>query len=230
MFLLYTKKRKRTFVRLQNEKGENKNLTKKAENLTHFTSDDVLARQAVVFDFSEDSIENESEYIERRRERAMFGTVREIIENELDEIKRDIFVSMFFNGEKPTDVAKRLSMAVSTVYKHYRCALSTLEKSLKYVIYYCKACHDKLIPLGDMQKRARQSSESVYITALPMRLKRLMQRDNVSVDSMCGFSGVQKVRLEKILGGKITANADEIVLFSGFFGVSADYILKGDLT
>ena len=150
-------------------------MTKKAEELTHFYSDGILGGQGICYDFPDDSIENEDDYIERRRERAMYDTLRKIIENELDDTKRDVFVSMFFRGEKPTEIAKRLSVSLSMVYKHYHYAFNTIEKNLKYVFYYCTGCSDKLIPLGDMQKRARKSAESVYTSAIPLRLRRLMR-------------------------------------------------------
>ncbi len=205
-------------------------MTKKAEKLMQSAFEERLLKQMSFDDLQEEDIENEREFFERKRERAMLNTVKAVIEKELDGVRKDIFVSMFFDSEKPADISIRLGIAPSTVYKHYHKALEILEENLKYVLFYCKGCNDKLTKLGDMQKRARDSAESVYISAIPMRLRRLMEKQNVSLESMCMSGAFQKPRLENILLGKLTANADEIVLFCGFFGVSADYILKGDLT
>lgn len=226
----YTKKRKRTFVRLQNEKGEKRSLTKNLENLTHFSCDEVLSSQVVFDDWQEEDIEEEGEYLKRKRERAMRKTVEEIMKNELDELRREVFKSVFLYGEKMCDVAKRLGLSKAMAYRYYNQAVKTIGDNLKYVLLYRDGCIDTVTPLKRMQERVTASLKNAYIKACPLRLLRLMEKENISPEKMCVSLGIEKKRLISILKGSVKPDADEVVLFSDFFGVSADYILKGDLT
>lgn len=85
-------------------------------------------------------------------------------------------------------------------------------------------------PLESMKNNAFSALKELSFSAVIMRIARLMERDNISVEKLCRSLGFNEKRFEEILGGKIHPCADEIVLLAGFFGVSTDYILKGDLS
>ncbi len=226
----YTEKRKRTFVRLQKQKGDYKNLTGKTEKLTHFSSDEIIASYSETEGMYNREIESENDYLERKRSRAMRSIITQIVKNELDDIKRDVFVSAFFYGEKFSDIASRLGTCSSNVYKHYSLALKTIEQNLKYIILYRDSCEDTLSPLEKMRDRALLEVKRLHPSSFVMRLNRLMLRESICFEVLCKTLGLDKIRFEKIFSGEAEPYAEEIVLISGFFGVSTDYILKGDLT
>ena len=64
--------------------------------------------------------------------------------------------------------------------------------------------------------------------AISMRLFRLMQKNNVNTQKLCECIGMREKRFRAIFQGEEQLTADEIALLSGFFGVTTDYILKGE--
>ncbi len=194
-----------------------------------FLSEEMLSAKDE-FDFLYDEkIELPREYLERKRKRDMRNLVMHIVENELDEAKRDIFIRVFSEGEKIRDVAESIGICPSTVYKHYDKALKTIEQSLKYVVYYQNCCSkDKLLPLEIMKKYADSSRRKADLSSIAMRLSRLMQKNNITEKQLCLCTGIDKKHIEQVFQGISHLTDEEIVLLSGFFGVTADYILKGD--
>ncbi len=206
-------------------------MTKKPVSLTHFSSEELLTAAGQFNTLYDKEIETPVEYIHRKRERDMRKVINFIVENELDETKREIFTKVFFEGEKISDIAEQLGMTSSGVYKHYDRALKIIGDSLKYVNFYQNVCtYDRLKPLESMKNDALSSLKDFSYPAVIMRLIRLMEKDNINGEKLCNSLGFDEKRFEKIFGGKIHPCTDEIVLFAGFFGVSTDYILKGELS
>ena len=206
-------------------------MTKKPVSLTHFSSEELLTAAGQFNTLYDKEIETPVEYIRRKRERDMRKVINFIVENELDETKREIFTKVFFEGEKISDIAEELGMTSSGVYKHYDRALKIIGDSLKYVNFYQNVCtYDRLKPLESMKNDALSALKEFSYPAVIMRLIRLMEKDNINGEKLCNSLGFDEKRFEKIFGGKIHPCTDEIVLFAGFFGVSTDYILKGELS
>ncbi len=206
-------------------------MTKKPVNLTHYSSEELLAASGQFDTLYDASIETPHEYMRRKRNRDMRKIISCVMENELDEIKRNIFTKVFFCEEKFSDIAEETGLSLSAVYKHYDKALSVIEKSLKYVMLYQNACKkDRMMPLERMKDQAFSSVKKVSYPAIIMRLSRLMEKENVEEESLCTSLGFESEHFNRIFRGKDKPNAEEIVLIAGFFGVSTDYILKGDLS
>ncbi len=204
-------------------------MTKKPQYSTQFLSEEMLLAKDE-FDFLYDEkIELPREYLERKRKRDMRKLVLHIVENELDEAKRDIFIRVFSDGEKIQDVALSMGISQSAVYKNYDKALKTIEQCLKYVVYYQNCCrNDKLMPLEVMKKYADASRRKADLSSISMRLSRLMQKNSISVKQLCLCTGINKKHFEQVFQGVSHLTDEEIALLSGFFGVTTDYILKGD--
>lgn len=206
-------------------------MAKKPLSLTRFSSEEIIGAYKQFDNLYDDGIEAPREYLERKRSRDMQKIIRSIVENELDSTKREIFCRVFFDGEKINTVADELGICQSNAYKHYDKALKVIEQNLKYVLLYQNCCRlDRLTPLEKMKTDAFQTLKTMSVSAIAMRLFRLMQKENVEKKSLCRFLGFDEGHFDRIFCGALQPNAEEIVLLSGFFGVSADYILKGDLT
>lgn len=206
-------------------------MAKKPVKLTPFSSEELLTAAGQFNTLYDKEIETPVEYILRKRERDMRKVINFIVENELDETKRDIFTKVFFEGEKISDIAEKKEMTSSGVYKHYERALKIIGDCLKYVNFYQNTCmYDRMKSLESMKNNAFSSLKGFSYPAVIMRLIRLMKRDNVNGAKLCKSLSFDEKRFEKIFDGKIHPCTDEIVLFAGFFGVSTDYILKGDLS
>lgn len=206
-------------------------MTKKSVSLTHFSSEEIAGAYKQFNNLYDESVETPLEYLERKRKRDMNNIIHLIIENELDSTKRKIFSSVFFGGEKISDVACQLGICLSNAYKHYDKALKIIEKNLKYVILYQNCCrHEKLTPLEQMKLRKAKALNASCRPAISMRIYRLMQKENVSKEDLCRCLDFEEKHFDGIFCGDIQPTAEEIVLLSDFFGVSSDYILKGDLS
>lgn len=205
-------------------------MAKKSEKLTHFSTEELLVARRQFDPLYEENIESPGEYLERKRNRDMHNLIHCIMENELDEVKRDIFTRVFFCREKIPDIAERMGVSQKAVYKHYEKAIKTIGEALKYVVLYQDMCtHDAMTPLQRMRDGAFLASKRAYPHAFALRLSRLMEKENVGKDKLCETLVLDRNRFGKIFCGKLEPVAGEIVLLSGFFGVSTDYILKGDL-
>ena len=206
-------------------------MAKKPEKSIRFSMEELLASDRQFDTLYDENIETPAEYMERKRNRDMHNLIVKIMNEELDEVKRDIFARVFFYGEKFSDVAEDAGISQSAVYKQYDKALKTIGSCLKYVMLYQNVCSkDIMMPLQKMRDNAFLASKSVYPHAFALRLSRLMERENIGKDKLCNTLKLDEIRFGKIFRGKLEPVAGEIVLISGFFGVSTDYILKGDLT
>lgn len=206
-------------------------MTKKPVNLTRFSSEEILAAAGQFDTLYDKNVETPSGYMERKRNRDMQKLICCVVENELDKVKREIFMKVFFWGEKFSSVAEETGLSSSAVYKHYDKALKTIRSSLKYVRFYQNGCKwDRLMPLESMRNNAFLALRAVSESAIVMRLLRLMEKENLVKENLCYALGFDENCLEKIFLREIQPSVQEIVLFAGFFGVTTDYILKGDLS
>ncbi len=206
-------------------------MTKKPEKLTRFSTEELLSAHRQFDTLYDENIESPREYMERKRNRDMHKLMQCIMDNELDSFKRDIFARVFFYGEKFSDIAEETGLSLSAVYKHYDMALKIIGKALKYVMLYQHVCtRDIMMPLQKMRDSAFLASKRVYPNSFALRLSRLMEKENIGNEKLCESLVLDRNRFGKISCGKLEPVAGEIVLLSGFFGVSTDYILKGDLT
>ncbi len=204
-------------------------MTKRPEKSSHFSIEEQLIAQRQFDALFDEHIESPGEYMERKRSRDMQRLVRLVVENELDSRRVDVFSRAFFYGEKISDIAENMGISLSAAYKYYDSAVRTISDSLKYVLIYQNiTVQDVMMPLQKMRDSAFIASNGAYSNAFPLRLSRLMERENVSKDKLCSSLDLNRNRFGKIFVGKLEPVAGEIVLISGFFGVSTDYILKGD--
>lgn len=182
------------------------------------------------FDFLYDeTIENPREYLERKRTRDMYSLICFIIENDLTQKRRNVFKKVFFKGEDFSTVAESLGISLSNTYKHYNGAVKDIREKLKYVVFYQNACEkDKMMPLEVMINRGAISRRNFSSSGVGLRLLRLMDKENIKKEKLCEFTGIDRKKFEEVLKGKIKLDAEEITTLSGFFSVTADYILKGD--
>ncbi len=204
-------------------------MTKTPLTSTQFSSEEILNARSE-FDFCYDkNIENPRQYLERKRKRDMQNLICFIIENDLPQRGREVFKKVFFDGEKIKIVAESMGISSSNVYRYYNEALRIIKEKLKYVVFYQNSCEkDKMMPLEVMANKGAISRRNFSSSAVNMRLLRLMNRENIEKNILCRFAGLDANKFEEVLKGKEQLNAEEITALSGFFGVTADYILKGD--
>lgn len=204
-------------------------MTKTPLTSTQFSSEEILNARSE-FDFYYDkNIENPGQYLERKRKRDMQNLICFIIENDLPQRGREVFKKVFFDGEKIKIVAESMGISSSNVYRYYNESLRIIKEKLKYVVFYQNSCEkDKMMPLEVMANKGAISRRNFSSSAVNMRLLRLMNRENIEKNILCRFAGLDANKFEEVLKGKEQLNAEEITALSGFFGVTADYILKGD--
>lgn len=206
-------------------------MTKKTNYPKQFLSEEILSAEKEFNCLYDGNIEAPAEYLERKRKRDMHNLIFLVMENELNEIRKTIFKRVFFDGVKIADVASEMGIGTSNAYKHYEKALQRMEENLKYVVFYQNSCrNDKMTPLEAMRQNAITSKRQTSMPMISMRISRLMAKENITSDKLCRCAGINSKRFESFSRGETQLAADEIVSLSGFFGVTTDYILKGDLT
>ncbi|MBQ7957551.1 MAG: transcriptional regulator [Clostridia bacterium] len=206
-------------------------MTKKPRYSMQFLSGEVLSAEKEFDCLYDENLEAPQEYLERKRKRDMQKLILFIMENELDETRKTIFRRVFFDGVKIADVAKEMGICTSNAYKHYEKALKRMEENLRYVVFYQNSCrNDKLLPLEVMKQNAITSKSQTSLPVISMRISRLMAKNNITINNLCRCTGINRKRFESIFRGETQLAADEITSLSGFFGVTTDYILKGDLS
>ncbi len=206
-------------------------MTKKARYSMQFLSEEVLSAEKEFNCLYDKNIEAPREYLERKRKRDMQKLILFVMENELDEIRKTVFRRVFFDGVKIADVAKEMGICTSNAYKHYEKALKKMEENLRYVVFYQNSCrNDRMMPLEMMRENAITSKKQTSMPVISMRISRLMERENITLAILCRCTGISRKRFDSIFRGENQLAADEITSLSGFFGVTTDYILKGDLS
>ena len=204
-------------------------MTKTPLTSTRFSSEEILQARREFDFFYDKTIEDPREYLERKRKRDMHKLVCFVIENELTKGRREVFKRVFFDGEKIGAVAESMGICLSNAYRYYSDAVKEIRDKLKYVVLYQNACEkDKMMPLEVMINRGAVSRKNFSLPAVSMRVLRLMDKENIETETLCSLMGLDRSRFEEVLKGKEQLDAEEITALSGFFGVTADYILKGD--
>jgi len=169
-----------------------------------------------------------AEYAWRKREVDMANLLEKAIENELTETERETVMLYWFESESATEIANRKGINSSAVKRTLARAQEKLEKALKYAVMYQNELHcESAIPVILGRARVIAAAKKAVGGSTGDRITRLRQSQNLTRKSISSALGISEKRLES-LENNATPDGDEIVSLSGFFNVSADYILKGE--
>lgn len=175
------------------------------------------------------SCEAPAEYAWRKRSVDMALLLEQAIENELSAVEKSVIRDRWLESLSVREIAlKRKSSpaAVSTTLKR---AQEKLHKVLSYAVRYQNdTLNESIVPLELGRAKAIAAARSFSGGSVAERLANLRRRENLSREAQSRATDISAPRLASFEKGNAQPDLPELIVLSGFFGVTTDYILKGE--
>lgn len=188
---------------------------------------DILGRNEGFFE--NEQIESRREYILRKRRADLVSVVQKVLSDELDDDERRVLLGMEAENKCASFFCDEMNLTTTQIYRIRDRAEKKVSQILKYIMLYRDDYEAKTIApiefrnlLSLANLRMSKSSSIVH------RLKKLMAQECIGIEMLYSTPGLDKKSVDEIFCGKRVPNVQEIIIFSAFFGASADYLLKGD--
>ena len=173
--------------------------------------------------------ESPAEYAWRKRDVDMAILLEKAISDELTATERETVTDFWFNGENLTTIAQKKKINPSAVKRTLSRACEKLEKVLKYAVCYQQMQNNEnIIPVVLGKARVIAAARNTYGNTTGGRLSGLRKSQNLTCEILASAVGISAERLQRLEEGA-EMKGGEVVSISGFYGVTADYILKGEL-
>ena len=204
---------------------------KKKEESAMFSfpdKDEIKAAQLACCGRHCNECEAPAEYAWRKREVDMALLLEKAIRNELTDSERSAVILHWYEGYTVTEISHKRGVTPAAVRATLDRALEKLEKVLGYAVCYQQnIMNESIIPLVVGRARVIAAARNSSGRNVGERILKLRQSQNLTADAVGKATGINPLRLVKIEKG-FDPEISELVVLSSFFGVSADYILKGE--
>ncbi len=172
-----------------------------------------------------------AEYIGRRRTFDLAALARLVVEEELPEKERQLIRMRYSENRTPCEIAQLLGVNKSSVSRTLAAAEEHIRQSLKYVVQYqYDLRHVPFLPLAVRSALVVSGARDAEADSAAARLRQLRVRENLTPQDVGIAVGIKAGRLREIENGSVLPDACELLRLSSFYGVSADYVLKGEPT
>lgn len=172
--------------------------------------------------------ETPAAYAWRKREVDMAVLLEKAIENELTPNEKDIVKNRWYNSMSFSEIARNRGITPAAVKSTADRALNKLERVLQYVIFYQRdVVNETIVPAVAGQAAVIAAARNLNPDGICRRLYALRVANGYSLRSLSAATGISRKRLSEIEAGDLP-EIEEVIYFSGFFAVTADYILKGE--
>jgi len=172
--------------------------------------------------------ETPAEYAWRKREVNMANLLELAIENELTVTEREVVKLYWYDSETVSSIANKKGINPSAVGRTLSRAKEKLENVLKYaVLYQNDINNEEVIPVILGRARVIATAKRADCHTTGERISALRHAQNLSKDMLAPVLGISTRRLENI-ENNFLPDANEILSLSVFFGVTTDFILKGE--
>lgn len=169
-----------------------------------------------------------AEYAWRKRDVDMALLLEKAIRNELTEAERSAVELYWFDGKSKTEIANKRGVTPAAVKITIDRAEEKLKKVLGYAVCYQQnTMNESVIPIAVGRAMAVAAARKLNGVSVGERISLLRQSQNLPHDVLGTATGINSSRIKKIENGAEPDNS-ELVLLSEFFGVTTDYILKGE--
>ncbi len=198
------------------------------ENLSYPSADEIKGAQLACCGRFCKECEAPAAYAWRKREVDLALLLEKAIQNELTETEQDAVVDYWFNGMSQIQIARKNGISQTAVKSTIERAKTKLERVLSYVVCYQQnVMAENIIPLALGRARVIAAARNASGGSLSDRLRRLRQSQCMSKECLSLATGITKDRIENLENGN-DPKADELIILSEFFDVTADFILKGE--
>lgn len=170
-----------------------------------------------------------AEYVGRRRTVDLAELAHQVVEEELTDTEKQVVRMRYYENRTPLEIARCLHVNKSTVSHVLANAEAHIRRCLKYVVQYQYNLRNvPFLPLAVRQamvvSAARHGTQDAASS-----LRRLRKAEHLPPDKVADAVGITAERLRAIEDGNAVPDARELLRLSAFYGVSADWILKGEV-
>ena len=197
-------------------------------DITYPDEDEIKAAQLLCCGRVCNECETPAAFAWRKREVDLSRLLEYAIENELTETEREIVEDKWYNSLSMSQIARNRGISVAAVRKTSERAIEKLERVLKYVVFYQRdLMNESVIPAAVGRARVILSARHLKSEDIGNRIRCLKISKGLTSEFLSEAIGISSKRITEIESGDSVVT-DEIIAFSEFFGVTTDYLLKGD--
>ncbi len=170
-----------------------------------------------------------AEYAWRKRDVDMSVLLEQAIENELSETERNTVRDCWYESMSVAEISSKRGISTSAVSVTLKRAQDKLYRVLGYAVKYQRGITDETaVPIFIGRARVIASARNSSGKSLAQRVRNLRLSQNLSRKALSKGSLVSAGRIAVIESGKADPDIRELVALCDFFGVTADYIVKGE--
>lgn len=173
--------------------------------------------------------ETPAEYAWRKRDVDMSVLLEYAIENELSETEKIAVRDMWYDSLSVAEISSKRGISRSAVSVTLKRAQDKLRHVLGYAVKYQRGITDETaVPVIIGRARIIAAARNSSGESVAQRVRNLRVSQNLSRKSLEKGASISKGRLADIESGKSDPDVMEIAALCDFFGVTADYIIKGE--
>ena len=172
--------------------------------------------------------ESPAEYAWRKRDVDMAILLEKAIANELTPTERETIVDHWYNNESVSQIAEKRGINPSAVNRTLNRAQERLERVLSYAISYQRMQSDEsVVPVVLGRARVIAAARNGVDGTAGDRITRLRKSQNLTREILAQAIDITVRRLGQLEENGVPSG-EELAALSNFFGVTADFILKGE--
>lgn len=176
-----------------------------------------------------DRCETPAAYAWRKREVDMAALLERAIQVELSKTERETITEYWYNSLTASQIASKRGVTPAAIKNTLDRAQEKLERVLSYAVMYQQDIRKlSVVPLVLNRARVIAAAKNATGGSIGDRLLRLRQSQSLSRESVSKVVGIPTSRLDSLEKGVMPA-CDELVTLSNFYGISTDYLLKGEI-
>lgn len=170
-----------------------------------------------------------AEYAWRKRDVDMAVLLEYAIENELSEAEKNTVRDTWFDSMSIAEISSKRGISPSAVSVTLKRAQDKLYHALGYAVKYQRGIPDETaVPLIIGRARVIASARAASGESLAQRVRDLRLSQNLSRRALGRGALISSGRIAAIESGKADPDLSELKALCAFFGVTADYIIKGE--
>ena len=173
--------------------------------------------------------ESPDDYAWRRRDVDLSALADEVIKTRLTPRERQVTEAYWFDGSTISMIAQKLGVCPSSVSRCLDKAQRKIYDALSFTVKYQ---HDiesvDFLPIAVRRALAVSAAKRYEPNTLGGRIKKLRCSENIGEQLLCDALGMQIRTLRMVENGEKEPTLHQLAQLAGFFGTTADYLLKGE--
>ena len=191
--------------------------------------DEITAAQKLCCGRCCTACESPAEYAWRKRDVDMSVLLEYAIKNELSEAEQITVRERWFDSLSVAEIATKRGISTASVSVTLKRAQDKLHHALGYIVKYQQGLTDEtIVPMIIGRARVIAAARNSSGTSLSQRVRNLRLSQNLSRAALERATSISSGRIIAIESGRTDPDISELETLCEFFGVTADYIIKGD--